>query len=90
MVYVNIPYVIENDRLDPSRVGKELGVLPISEGAKHDAFAAIYNKHPRGVSFDNPSDAVLLQKALYSLGVPFRTTPESDYKYEVWPKPIEN
>ena len=86
MVYVNIPYVVENDRLDPEMVGKELEVLSISEGAKHDAFAAIYNKRPRGVKFDDPSEALQLQKALYRLGVPYRQTPESDYKYELLPK----
>ncbi|HYJ91762.1 MAG TPA: hypothetical protein VEV84_10660 [Pyrinomonadaceae bacterium] len=86
MVFVNIPYVVENDRLDPAVVGKELEVLSISEDAKHDAFAAIYNKRPRGVNFDNPRDALQLQNVLYRLGVPYRQTPESDYKYELLPK----
>ena len=86
MVYVNIPYVVENDRLDPVMVGKELEVLSISEGAKYDAFAAIFNKRPRGVNFDNPSEALQLQKVLYRLGVPYRQTQESDYKYELMPK----
>lgn len=85
MVYVNIPYVVENDRIEAHIAQKELEVLSISEAAKHEAFAAIYNKRPRGVSFDSPADAVLLQKALYRLGVPYRTTAESDYKYELLP-----
>lgn len=85
MVYVNIPYVVENDRLDPAVVEKELEVLSISEAAKHDAFAAIYNKRPRGVKFDNPSEAQQLEKVLYRLGIPYRQTAESDYKYESLP-----
>lgn len=82
MVYVNIPYVPENDKVDPFLVGKELGVLNISEGAKYEAFAAIYNKHPRGVNFTNIVEASLLQRALYRLGIPFRQSDESEYKYE--------
>ena len=61
MVYVNIPYVAENDRLDPEVVGKELGILSISEDSKHEAFAAIYHKRPRGVNFTNLNEALLLE-----------------------------
>jgi hypothetical protein len=85
MVFVNIPYVVENDRIDPSIVTKELKLLNISEAAKHDAFAAIYNKRPRGVNFEDVSQALELQKVLYRLGVPYRQTKESDYKYELLP-----
>ena len=85
MVYVNIPYVVENDRLDPESVGKELAILNISEDAKYEAFAAIYHKRPRGVSFANTNEAMLLENALYRLGVPYRQTVESDYKYEDLP-----
>ena len=85
MVYVNIPYIAENDRLDTSLVAKELSVLNISEAAKYNAFEAIYHKHPRGVEFDNPADAASLKNALSKLGVPYRITPESDYKYELLP-----
>jgi hypothetical protein len=74
MVFVNIPYVAENDRIEAYRAQTELEALSISESAKHEAFAAIYNKRPRGVNFDNPSEAVLLQRALYRLGVPFRAS----------------
>jgi len=83
MVFVNIPYVVENDRVDPSLVGKELKLLNISEAAKHDAFAAIYNKLPRGVNFENVTQALELQKVLHHLGVPYRQSEESDYKYEL-------
>ena len=54
----------------------------ISEAAKHDTFEAI-DKKPRGVEFSGPADAVLLGNALRRLGVPYRTTPESDYNYEL-------
>ena len=83
MVYVNIPYVVENDRVEAYLAQRELEGLSISEAAKHDAFAAIYNKRPRGVSFDSLQEAMLLQKALCRLGVPCRTSSESEYKYEL-------
>ena len=82
MVYVNIPYVAENDRLDAVMVGAELGALTISEFSKHEAFEAIYHKRPRGVEFSNVNDAIQLQRVLYKLGVPYRQTNEPDYKYE--------
>jgi hypothetical protein len=85
MVFVNIPYVRENDRLDPKVVGQELALLSISEDAKFDAFAAIYHKRPRGVGFAELNDALQLEKVLYRLGVPYRQTTESDYKYEDMP-----
>jgi hypothetical protein len=83
MVYINIPYVAENDRIEAHRAQAELEALSISESAKHYAFAAIYNKRPRGVSFDDPNEAIVLQRALYRLGVPYRASRESDYKYEL-------
>lgn len=83
MVYVNIPYVVENDRIEAYITQRELQVLSISETAKHEAFAAIYNKRPRGVSFESLKEAIMLEKVLYHLGVPYRTTAESDYKYEL-------
>jgi len=85
MVYVNIPYVVENDRLKASVVGKELSALSISEFAKHEAFEAIFHKRPRGVDFSDASDAVMLENVLRRLGVPFRRSNESEYKYELVP-----
>ncbi len=82
MVFVNIPYCVENDRIDRGVAAKELQVLDIDEGERYEAFAAIYNKRPRGVSFTDPKKAVLLEKALGRLGVPYRESPESEYKYE--------
>jgi hypothetical protein len=83
MVYVNIPYVAENDRIEAYVTQRELEGLRISESAKHDAFAAIYNKRPRGVNFDSSSEAIQLQNALHRLGVPFRITIEPEYKYDL-------
>jgi hypothetical protein len=83
MVYVNIPYVAENDRIEAYVAQRELELLRISESAKHDAFAAIYNKRPRGVNFDSPTEAIQLQGALYRLGVPFRISSEPEYKYDL-------
>ena len=82
MVYVNIPYIFENERIDRTRAESELKILEISEAAKHEAFEAIYHKRPRGVSFSELRDALLLQGALARLGVPYRQSDESDYKYE--------
>ena len=82
MVYVNIPYYVENDRVERGMAAKELQLLDIGEGDRYEAFAAIYQKRPRGVRFEDPKKAVLLEKALSRLGIPYRTTPESEYKYE--------
>ena len=82
MVFVNIPYYVENDRIDRAVTQKELQVLDISEDQRYEAFAAIYNKLPRGVEFSDPKKAMLLEAALSRLGVPFRQTPESEHKFE--------
>jgi hypothetical protein len=82
MVYVNIPYVPENDRVDREITARELQILNIDEDAKQEAFAAIYNKRPRGVDFTDPQQAFRLQETLQRLGVPYRESPESEYKYE--------
>ena len=82
MVYINIPYVVENDRIDRTVTAKELQILSISETAKHDVFNAIYNKHPRCIDLDDKNQASQLQEALSRLGVPYRQSNESEYKYE--------
>ena len=82
MVYINIPYVVENDRIDRRVTAKELEVLNISETAKHDVFDAIYNKRPRGVNIDDRKQAADLQEALSRLGIPYRPSNESEYKYD--------
>jgi hypothetical protein len=82
MVYVNIPYCVENDRIDRDITAKELSILDIGEGDMSEAFAAIYNKRPRGVSFKEPRKALLLEAALGRLGVGYRRSSESEYMYE--------
>jgi hypothetical protein len=81
MVYINIPYVAENKRIDKDFAKREIGVLEINEGAKEEAFAAIYNLHPRGVDFgsDQSAEALLLEETLKRLGVPYRKSEESEY-----------
>jgi hypothetical protein len=82
MVYINIPYVVENDRIDRDRTAKELRLLDIGESARHDVFNAIYNKRPRGIDIPDKSHAQALQEMLSRLGVPYRPSNESEYKYE--------
>ena len=76
MVYVNIPFVPENNRISRNSTKKELEALDISELAKIAAFDAIYNRLPRGVSFaeKDSNQANLLENTLIRLGVPFRET----------------
>ena len=83
MVYINIPYVIENDRIDRGRTAKELRLLNIGDAVRHDVFDAIYNKRPRGVDLADKNQALQLQEMLSRLGVPYRQSNESDYKYEL-------
>lgn len=80
MVYINIPYYVENDRIDRNSVFKEIQALNINENAKHEAFEAIYHRKPHGVSFDEKSlsEALKLEKALEKLGVPYRQSEESE------------
>ena len=80
MVYINIPYVRENNRIDKNLAQKELATLNISDEAKYTAFEAIYNLQPRGVSFGKDlKEALLLENVLHRLGVPFRQSDESEY-----------
>lgn len=81
MVYINIPYVPENNRISKDLVKKEIKVLGISDEAKQSAFAAIYNLKPRGVEFEgkDSEDAGKLESALRNLGIPFRRSEESEY-----------
>ena len=81
MVYINIPYVPENNRIARDLTQKELEALDISEDAKHAAFEAIYNRLPRGVSFEGETskEATLLEKMLGKLGIPYRESEDSEY-----------
>jgi hypothetical protein len=81
MVYINIPYVVENNRIDKDVAKKEIEVLDINDSAKLSAYEAIYNLHPRGVNFSNKNsiEALQLEDALKRLGVPYRRSEESEY-----------
>lgn len=81
MVYINIPYVPENNRIDKDLTKKELQCLDISDEAKQSAFAAIYNLNPRGVNFENEDsvEAIMLEGVLQRLGIPYRRSEESEY-----------
>jgi hypothetical protein len=84
MVYINIPYVVENDRIDRTLTTKELQVLTISETAKQVAFDAIYNKLPRGLDLEDGKHASMLEEVLSRLGVPYRRSNEAEYKSDSW------
>lgn len=82
MVYINIPYVPENNRIDRDFVKKEIQLLDIGESEKQIAYSAIYNLNPRGVSFgNNLKEAILLEELLKKLGVPYRQSEESEYYF---------
>jgi hypothetical protein len=81
MVYINIPFVVENNRIDKDFARRELQDLEISNEAKYEAFEAIYNRTTRGVNFalHQIKEALLLENALYRLGVPYRQSKETEY-----------
>jgi len=81
MLYINIPNVPENNRIDKELAKKELEALNISDGAKINAYEAIYNLHPHGVNFSNKhsAEAFLLESVLKRLCVPYRISEESEY-----------
>lgn len=80
MVFINIPFVPENNRISKDLTQKELQLLEISEEEKAEAFEAIYNLNPRGVSFgDNLQGALALENALTKLNIPYRQSEEPEY-----------
>jgi hypothetical protein len=79
MVYINIPYVPENDTIDKDFAIAEIGALTISDEAKWDAYKAIYNLQPRGVAFEDAAEAMQLETVLKKLGVPYRETETSEF-----------
>ncbi len=80
MVYIDIPYVPENNRIDKDLVKKELQLLNISDETKSNVYDAIYNLKPRGVSFgDNLKEAATLQNILSRLAIPYRQTEDSEF-----------
>jgi hypothetical protein len=81
MVYINIPYVPENDRIDKDFAKREIQLLDINDTAKQTAYAAIYNLNPRGVNFESKDsvEAIILGNALKKLGIPYRESEEPEY-----------
>lgn len=81
MVYISIPYVPENNRIDKKLVEKEIGVLGIGEDEKHNVYKSIYNLKPRGVDFKGTDTVEVgkLESTLRKLGIPYRRLEESDY-----------
>ncbi len=74
MVYIKIPYVASNDSIDKDTVINAIRALDISEDAKYQAYEAIYNKVPEGVSFadEGMGESYLLERMLRRLGIPHR------------------
>ncbi len=81
MVYISIPYVPENNRIDKKLVENEIEILAISDDEKYNVYEAIYNLMPRGVDFEGVDTIATdeLQSALRKLGIPYRRLEESDY-----------
>ena len=74
MIHLEIPYWIENDRINKEVAKQEIMILNISDEEKSDVFRAIYHVRPRMVSFNSKdSDKInKLQQTLVRLGVPYR------------------
>lgn len=81
MIFVDIPYVPENDRIGRDLTKKEIESLDISDSAKQSAYAAVYHRKPRGVNFENKDsvEAIMLEDALNKLGIPYRRKEESEW-----------
>jgi len=79
MVYINIPYLPENDTIDKDFAMGQIQPLDISDEAKWEAYKAIYHLHPRGVAFEDMTEALQLEIVLKKLGVPYRQTESSEF-----------
>lgn len=81
MLYMDIPFVVENKRIDRETTSRELAALDISQRVKDEALTAIYNLKPRGVLFENGDarEAQLLERLLAKLGVPYRLSEVSEF-----------
>jgi hypothetical protein len=80
-MYINIPYVPENDLIDRDTFAKELGAIEISEDARYRAFAAVYGIRPRRVTFEINESTQLrkLLDLLIRFGIGHRVTTEFEY-----------
>lgn len=81
MLFLDIPYVVENNRIEKEKVQRELALLEIDEKARNEAFAAVYNMRPRGVLFENKDlrQAQMLEKVFSKLGIPYRLAEVSEF-----------
>ena len=78
MIYLEIPFVSENNRVNRTSAENELQILKLSDAAKADVFDAIYHYYPKGVSFENNEmeQVLSLENALSRLRIPFRQVVE--------------
>lgn len=74
MVYIEIPFAAENNRVSKTIAENEIQILDISNEAKAEVFEAIYHRRPNGVSFEDKEieQVVLLENLLRRLGIPYR------------------
>lgn len=81
MLFMDIPFVVENKRVEKDKVQRELALLDMSETARTEVFAAIYNPKPRGVLFENKDlrQAQMLERILSKLGIPYRLAEVSEF-----------
>jgi hypothetical protein len=81
MVYINIPYMPENNRIDKDLVAKELKNLDLDNDARFNIFEAIYNRLPRGIEFagKDADKAQQLEIVLRRLGISYRESEDSEY-----------
>mgnify|MGYP000321255022 CR=1 FL=1 len=78
MIYLEIPYVAENDRVSRVSAESEIKILNISDSTKAEIFEAIYHRHPEGVNFEDKQleQVLLLENALSRFGIPYRQIKE--------------
>ena len=81
MLFMDIPYVRENERIEKETVLKELALLTINETVRDEAFAAVYNPKPRGVTFEDGDlwQAQMLSRVFIKLGIPYRLAEVSEF-----------
>lgn len=81
MLFMDIPFVVENNRIEKEKVQKELALTDISERVRDEAFAAVYNLKPRGIMFDSIDlrQAQMLEKVFSKLGIPYRLAEVSEF-----------
>jgi hypothetical protein len=74
MIYLEIPYVSENKRINKISLQGEIQNLQISQESKASVFDAVFNYFPKQVDFDNENlkELVLLEGILHRFGVPYR------------------